>query len=358
VLGQGEMSRYLQQVLFESGLPINRQVLHNPIHPKGISPVVVAKTEDVMKNLQKVNEGNAYFTGISPSALNSYIECRLRFYFRYVARIREPSEVEEELDARVLGNFLHDVMEGFYKEIGERKKDKAIEKEDFINSGQQIDSLIDRVFIKTYKLDPDRKVSYAGQRLVVREVVKRFADKIIEMDKAYAPFTIEALEQGGLTYGVRIDKPPYNVVLAGKIDRVDRKDDLLRIIDYKTGKDELAFDSVASLFSREGWRNKAAFQTILYALLYVNSRPANGSVKGYQRVVPGLINRMNVFDEGFTFGLKVGKQEVKDVEELFPEFKARLKALLDELFDPAIPFDQTSETDNCKFCPYTQVCYR
>jgi CRISPR/Cas system-associated exonuclease Cas4 (RecB family) len=367
VLGQGEMSRYLQQLLFESGLRIKRQVLHTPIHPKGISPVVIAKNDEVLKSLLKVNEGNTYFTGISPSALNSYIECRLKFYFRYVAKIREPNEVEEELDARVLGNFLHDVMERFYKELAAKKNSSVVEKQDFKDAGAMLDSLIDQVFINNYKLDPDKKVVYAGQRLVVREVVKRFADRIVDMDRAYAPFTIEALEQGGLTYQVKISKPPHNVTLAGKIDRVDRKADVLRIIDYKTGKDELDFESVASLFSREGKRNKAAFQTLLYALLYVERLPSGGGgavakgkelAAGKPKVVPGLINRMNVFDENFTFGLKVGKQQVNDVETLFPEFKSGLKDLLEELFDPEQPFDQTTNTDNCKFCPYTQICYR
>ena len=67
---------------------------------------------------------------------------------------------------------------------------------------------------------------------------------------------------------------------------------------------------------------------------------------------------MNLFDENFSFGLKVGKQQVDDVGELFPEFKMRLKDLLEELFDPNQPFDQTTNTDNCKYCPYAQICYR
>jgi CRISPR/Cas system-associated exonuclease Cas4 (RecB family) len=361
------MSRYLQQLLYESGLRINKQVLHNPIRPKGITPVQVEKSEDVMKSIMKLNEGNTYFAGISPSALNSYIECRLKFYFRYVARIKEADAVEEELDARVLGIFLHDVMEQFYKRLADKKQNQLIEKEDFKNATEVIDELIDLVFIKSYSLDPHKKVQYAGQRLVVREVVKRFANRILEMDKAYAPFRIEALEQGGLTYRVNIDQAPYEVMLAGKIDRVDRKGDLLRIIDYKTGKDELDFESVASLFARTGRRNKAAFQTLLYALLYVNSLPVKDPYGAGQqsirpvparRVVPGLINRMNLFDDDFAFGLKVGKEQVDDVERLFPEFTQGLKDLLEELFDPAQPFDQTTDVENCKFCPYSQICYR
>jgi len=201
----------------------------------------------------------------------------------------------------------------------------------------------------------------------VREIVRRFASRIVEMDEAYAPFTIEALEQAGLTYDVKIDRPPYQAILGGKIDRVDSKGDLLRIIDYKTGKDELDFESIASLFSREGKRNKAAFQTLLYALMYVYSVSAKGGEgaeysagngQRSQRVVPGLINRMNLFDEDFEFGFKVGRQSVDDVAVLFPEFKEKLKELFEELYDRDQPFDQTTNLDNCKFCPYREICYR
>src|SRR5690606_17686924 len=102
-------------------------------------------------------------------------------------------------------------------------------------------------------------VAYAGQRLIVREVVRRFADRILAMDRAYAPFTIEGLEQEGINYTLPFDGD-RKVTLSGKIDRVDLRDDVLRIIDYKTGKDALDFASLDSLFDRNGKRNKAAFQ--------------------------------------------------------------------------------------------------
>jgi hypothetical protein len=176
------------------------------------------------------------------------------------------------------------------------------------------------------------------------------------MDKAYIPFTIEALEQTGLSFTLPIQNAPHHAVVGGKIDRVDRKADLVRVIDYKTGKDKLNFESIGSLFTRDSKRNKAAFQTLLYAMLYKQnfSHPNNGAVK----IVPGLINRMNLFDEGFSFGLKVGKEQITNVESLLPEFELRLKTLFEELFDPDQVFSQTVDHDNCKNCPYGQICYR
>jgi CRISPR/Cas system-associated exonuclease Cas4 (RecB family) len=353
VLGQGESSRYLKQLIYESGLPLEKKILHDPIQPNLITPIVIKKDKELVDSLVRLSEGNARFKGISPSALNTYIECRLRFYLRHVAKVKEPDEVEEELDARVLGNFLHEVMEGFYRKVQARKNSDLIEVADLTNTEVVVSQLIDDVFREAYHLHPDKPVEYEGQRLIVREVVKRFAHRILEMDKLYAPFTIELLEQGGLNYTLPIKQFPGTVTLSGKIDRVDSKEGLVRVIDYKTGKDELSFESIESLFNRDGKRNKAAFQTMLYALLYrVNTR------KSYKKIVPGLMNRINLFDKNFKFGLKVGKEFMEDVEPLLPEFDERLKALLDELYDPTVPFDQTTDVELCRFCAYQGICYR
>jgi hypothetical protein len=67
---------------------------------------------------------------------------------------------------------------------------------------------------------------------------------------------------------------------------------------------------------------------------------------------------MNLFDQNFQFGLKVGKEYVDNVDPMIPEFEQHLKLLLEELFDPGVPFDQTTNTDTCQFCPYQSICYR
>lgn len=359
-LGQGEMSRYLQQLIFESGLPIERLTLYNPVEPQPVQPISIEKNESVLRSLIKLNEPKyqSKAMGISPSALYMFLECRLKFYFRYVAEIKEPNEVEEELDARLLGNLLHDVMDSFYKQIGDRKKSKLIESSDFEDTEKTILQLIDKAFIKTYTLDTDRQVEYEGQRIVVREVIRRLAARIIEKDKAYAPFSIEGLEQEGLATRIKIQHNPGQVIISGKIDRVDVKDHLLRIIDYKTGRDELKFTSVPLLFERDGKKqNKAAFQTLFYALLYKYNLP-DELRHDTLRIMPVLINRMNLFDQDFEYGLRMNKDILHDATHILPEFETHLRALLNDLFDPAIPFTQTTQHESCKYCPYKAICSR
>ena len=278
---------------------------------------------------------------------------RQKFYFQYVARVRESQKVQEEIDPRVLGNLLHSVMERFYKKVLETKQSKEIATSDFDKLESRISRLIDEAFIDTYHLDPRLTVTYEGQRVVVREVVKKFAIQILEHDKSYTPFQIEGLEQKGWSYRLKIEHAPGFAILGGTIDRIDSKEGNVRVIDYKTGKDELDFRGVGSLFSRDGKRNKAAFQTLLYALLYKTNGP-----KGDQRVIPGLMNRNNLFENVFDFGLKMDGEFLKDATPLFPEFERALQYLLEEIFNPEIDFVQTNREETCKLCPYKEICYR
>jgi hypothetical protein len=354
-LGQGEMSRYLQQLVYESGLALEKNVLHNEFRPLQTTPVSIRKDERVFNELAAYCTGSRQNKTLSPSALNDYLECRLKFYFRYVARVREAREVEEELDARVLGNFLHRVMELFYQGIIRRKGNSSIVESDFDDHESQINSLIDQAFINNYRLNPAKKVVYEGQRLVVREIVKRFVDRILKMDRAYAPFTMEALERKDLAYSIRVEGHGNPVViLGGSIDRADRKGDVIRVIDYKTGKDELRFVDVPSLFERGTSRNKAAFQTFLYTLLYKKNVVRYSNVT----LVPGLMNRINLFNDDFVFGLQHSNESLQDATPLLGPFEDHIRELLTEIFDPEVPFDQTAEEDICRFCSYRQLCYR
>ncbi len=233
VLGQGEMSRYLQQLYYESNLPITKHILHNSARPKQPEAITIKKDANVLRALARLNEGNVKFRGLSPSAINMYLQCKLKFYFRQVAKIKEPKQVEEEIDARVLGTILHLAMELFYKKLIARNGHKKIAISDFENLETKVDSLIDEAFIDYYKLEKNKQVTYEGQRVVVREVVKDFVTRILQADKNHAPFEIVAIEESNSLYNVKIDQPPGYVVLGGKIDRIDRKDGRVRVIDYK-----------------------------------------------------------------------------------------------------------------------------
>jgi len=247
---------------------------------------------------------------------------------------------------------LHDVVFWFYQELA-KEGDGLIEKAAFKDWEHRIDRLIDKAFIALYRLPLDKKVTYEGQRIVVRTIVKEFMARIIQHDRAHAPFTIEALEE---KFTVPVAVGQLEVMLGGKIDRVDSKSGTIRIIDYKTGKDELGVESIASLFDREGKRNKAAFQTMLYAYLYYKDRKVEA------RLTPGLMNRKNLFESTYTFGHSLGrgkdKRTIDDARQYFDDFEFLLNETLADLYNSESPFDQTTNLKTCNWCSYKEICRR
>jgi hypothetical protein len=353
IVGNGEMSRYLQQVLIESKLPVQKKVLHNPIHVHAIKSITIPKTPAVMEQLEKYvrTDGERPFF-LTPSSLNDYIECSLRFYLRQIALLKEAEEVEEEVDARVFGNILHDVVFWLYDEL-RKEKNNLIQPEDLEIPDTRIDGLIDRAFRKFYHMELTEEVIYEGKRVVVKEVVRTFLRKILERDVEYAPFEVRMLEDN---FNEKIVlRSGKQVRIGGKIDRADAKNGTVRVIDYKTGKDDLTFESLESLFDGEGRHNKAAFQTMLYSYVYsLHQRTAS------ERIKPGLLNRNNLFGTDFKFGLRMGKirEPLEDVSMLLPEFGQRLHEVVEEIFNPAVPFKQTSNLKSCVYCSYRALCRR
>lgn len=345
-LGSGEMSRFLRQLNIELKLPIEKRVLGNKIQLREAKPIAFTQNE-LSKNFL-----NRFITGekpLSPTTLNDFIECKLRFYLKHIAGYRETDEIEEGLDARIFGNMLHKVL---FWVFDERLSggNSTIQKGDFKLMQNRLPALLDRAFQDQYGLPVNKPVVYEGPWLVMREIILDFATAVLNKDAAVSYVNILSLEREWkevLTIGA--DMPP--IWIGGKIDRVDQTDDGIRIIDYKTGKDDGGFTSVESLFSREGKRNKAAFQTLYYSWVVKREQ------KNYLgRVIPGLYNKKVLFGGGH-FGLTMNRSRVNAVD-LLEEFESRLVDTVRELFEPKLTFSQTMNQKNCQYCSFKSLCRR
>jgi PD-(D/E)XK nuclease superfamily len=353
VLGMGEMSRFLLQLLYESGWPIEHHILTNPVQLDEVFPIIIPKTNSVIAALDLFGGTEK---GLSPSVLNDYIECSLRFYLKHIARWREAEEVEEDLDARIFGNFVHEVMDWFYRDLIGNKGSQTIEREDLNPEKieRHLESLVDRAFREHYHFDSDKPLAYSGQSVVVRAIVLEFIKRILKIDLEHTPFEIQLLEEKkfGTPLPIFIDGKERQAFISGRIDRIDEKDGIVRVIDYKTGKDGLVFKSVESLFAREGQRNKAAFQTFLYAWLYSRNS------KNKTALVPVLLNRAVIFGKGGVEPFKMGKTDIDNVLPYLKEFESGLTDVVSELYNAQIPFSQTEEINNCQYCQFKSICRR
>ncbi len=344
--GEQEMSRFLKQLIYEYPNAVNQTVLANETSSEETKPISIQRNRQVHERLDGYLDGSRK-NGISPSAINTYLECKLRFYFRHIAHLREVDEVEEDLDARTLGNVLHELMELIYRDHMD-EFGPIVEKHHIELLRKNLSTNLQRAFTKNFNNNGSEFI-VEGKNRIAWEIILNFAKKILAMDKEYAPFEIVGLEEE-FNVWVELDTE-RKVKMFGKVDRVDRKAGNVRIIDYKTGKDERTFKSVEGLFGKD--HVKVAFQTLLYTLLY------QMETKESAQITPHVFNRMAIFsgeDSRFAYGPQKSTLEV--VNPLLAEFSEHLKGLLEEIFYSDEPFDQTTDTNKCKYCEFNVICQR
>lgn len=369
----GERSRFLYQLNFESGLPIRERAQSETISAQSPLPLSIKRNPAIFSELARYTQYDSFSVpgkGLSPSALNTYLDCRLKFYFRYIARIREQEELAEELDQRLLGNIFHEVMQRLYSTFPGR-----IATVDRLATLAGNTPLIERevgtAYRKVYNADVSR-IMAGGTNELVLSVVRKYIHQVLTHDQQIAPFTVIDLEEsyrmsvtlseperkvperGDCPLVSPLVSPPSQIVfLEGNIDRLDRTTQGIRVIDYKTGKDDTSFKDIGSLFDRENKkRNKAAFQTLLYCALYASGNP------GSDPIIPGIYSTRMLFTASFDDRLHCDHQPITRYQEYEAEFTQYLTALLQELFTSNLPFDQTALTDHCKYCPYCSLCKR
>ena len=358
---KGEISRYVRQLELESGHEVQHQLLTIPVSIVPPKPITIEKNEQVMDGLMQYTTSVENPKRLTPSALNIYLDCRLKFYFRYIVKLYEPEEVKEEIDQGSFGNILHLTMELLYGNFTEEKGHNHVKQDDIHDLRKQLPEIVEHAFRKHYGLITEQDFKFEGRNIIARSIILKFANAILDKDTAYAPFDVIGLEAGereGFALELPIDLNT-TVALKGIIDRVDLKDDVVRVIDYKTGRDEKKAEDLPSLFDRDDKkRNKAAMQVLYYALMFHRSYPEMN-----YPITPGIFNSRELFSDEFDVKLKMlndkGRySQVWDARPLLPEFESELSGLLREIFDPAVDFDQTSDVKKCRWCPYKGICHR
>ncbi len=333
--GAGEQSRFITQL--ENELDSNlHQIKHQVL---GLSTTIqtaeletVPKTDFAINRLKSIAQN-----GFSPSALTTYIRNPLQYYKRYILQLTESQEAADSLPANIIGNIIHNVMEALYKKyIG-----KTLQKDDFKTFLKAYEKLTLKYFIEESfgKEAPVDKQLITGKNLIIYEIVKKNIHDLIKLDQSLV-LQGYRLEIIGLEQKLEAPLTRNNgekVLISGKVDRIDRLNGRLRIIDYKTGKVELKnirtpknTEDLSGLLNDD--TTEKLFQLLTYAwLFYKNGRllttdlPFTTGILSTRHIKQGLLNAQ-VF-------------ETQDINaSILKEFETQLITLIDELFNPEIPF--------------------
>ncbi|MCC7303294.1 MAG: PD-(D/E)XK nuclease family protein [Bacteroidia bacterium] len=340
VIGSGEKSRFLTQL--ENELPgrnpnikIYSGVLSVPPPKLSSHPILVEKDEAVLELLKKQLE-----KGISPSAINTYLACPLRYFLSRVAGLSEAGEVEETIDARSMGSVIHGAIEKLYLPlVGQSLSPPALEKMKIEAPG-----VLEREFLQLFS----KEDLASGPNLLAWEAAQSYLEELIRNDIRQAEYALKA----GIRFQLLAVEQKLNLQLepglrlSGVTDRIDLLGNTLRIIDYKTGKvdaKDVRTKDITSLTAEA--RKGMAVQLMSYALMH--GLPEKGEL------LSGIYSFRS--SKG---GIKVlevdGSQEIS--AEMLDEFKHLLKLHFRELLDPTVPFRQTEDKKTCEYCAFREVC--
>ena len=365
----GEMSRFMLQLLVESGQKIDHYSLTAKNQPTPLMPKAIEKDETALNKLEEMSR-------LSPSAINTYIRCKLAFYYQYIAHIKEPDSDPETIDNRMFGNIFHRAAYLIYKDITDHSP--VIEKahiQAYLSNRKLLASVVDRAF------EEEECKTNNGLQIINREVIIEYITKLLKIDQQLCPFSILAMEEeakvytqlsftipsgGALKEGALVSSAPtkqYSLTIGGIIDRLDVLTDKqtgkrrIRVVDYKTGnKPSSAIKSIEEVFDPKNIASKHSnyfLQAILYSLIVSRSKEWNGA---NDTVSPALLFIKQATTNDYDPTLCIDKHSISDVTVYEEEFLTKLKETVADMYSPNVAFTPTDDRKKCELCPYRMLC--
>ena len=358
-LNRGEESRFMLQLLVEGPHEITREYLEAGQSPQNTLEIQIEKTPEILRRLYR-----AYDTAqpesviLSPSALNTYLDCRLRFYYRYVAGLKTPDEVSAEIDSALFGTIFHLSAQLAYTDL--TANGKMIQREDLerlLRDEIKLQGYVDQAFKQElFKVALEEKPEYNGVQLINSKVIVSYLKQLLRNDLQYTPFEMVAMEKKvSEKITIQTALGPLTLRLGGTIDRMDAKEGTLRIVDYKTGGSPKTPANIEQLFTPSETRPNYIFQTFLYAAIMSRKQPL--------MVAPALLYIHRAASESYSPVIEMGeprkpKIPVNNFAFFEDEFRERLQALLEEIFDEKELFTQTEDMKKCAYCDFKVICKR
>ena len=350
-LQTGEVSRFVHQLRYHYQYPLIDELVVYDVASSAVPPISVQKTAEVEKLLSDFLSGGP--RALSASAINTYLDCPLKFYFSVLEQIQEEDEITETVERDVFGSILHKVMEDLYAPFKGKLVTadllKLLRKDQPLLTGT-----IARAFAELFFKSPVVR-PLEGENFLTGEMIRKYAEKILEQDARFTPFHyIESEKKVRATIALS-DKRV--VQLKGFIDRVDSLDRVLRIVDYKTGSGKLEFESVEGLFDKEAKdRPKAVMQVFLYAWMYQQLPEYTG-----MPIQPAIYYLRTLFQRSFNPVVEQKKgrgkaDKVNSFQDFASDFEGKLRQCLDEIFNLDIPFTQTETGKACAYCSFRGLC--
>lgn len=318
-------SRFLEAIFWE--IQKQEKSLSVPKENDALLDVTFTQaTPPQLENSQKVRQMlNSDDFNFSASAIDTFLNCKAKFYFSYILRLQETSTLED-LDAKSIGTLSHKILFNYFKDF----EGKVFDPKNLDLELKKINMLADKevpLSSKSVWLQKEQ-VKFAIERFFKRNF-KDISQRVVQ----YLEFPVNMdIEVNGKTYQIK-----------GRLDKIDSQNGTTIIVDYKTGIPKVPdINFLPETGNRAKWLSKIkSFQVPIYALL-VN-------------------NNLNATDIEFEFwGLKDSQiKRFKISRKLLEAYKKALSIIIDEIVSCDV-FECTKENikNQCANCPYKVICSR
>jgi len=340
----GEVSRFVRQLAFESQLTLQPRAQQQPIKTiPAFSSLSLPKTGAVWHKLGRyLDDTNPDRPKLSASALTTYLQSPLLFFLKYVAGIKEPPKITEEFEMNRLGRVVHQAMQDTYEQL--KTENEAITAPRIQAKIKALPQICLQALSKELYGETGRIQTPNSMQRILLKVAEEYAAVFLQYDATHvAPLRIVELENErdySIEFPITVQEEPRMVKLYGIIDRVDEVNGKTRIVDYKTGRDEVKYNGLDTLFAPASAKsNKAMIQTLFYTYVYEQ-------VTGKRGVEPNLYIARRLRKEGplfYTGGRSRYVAEGEELKRIKTQFVEFLRHTLEELFNPEIPFQHNPD---------------
>lgn len=361
---KGEPSRFIRQIehelvprskgLIRMSYPAVRFGQTGTEKIADLTTLSVPKTHEIRSKLVTLLTTR----GLYPSYLNQFVSCSMRFYFSRVVNISEEEDIEEKMGAAEFGSWLHKVMERL--DLDYRLKALPIDE-------TIIKNLLEEEFAKSMK----GRVIESGMNLLLYDLAQKLMLDFQRQQNALSGLTVIGTEQTlETTLDVPIDEhKTIRVRIAGKIDRIEKFGDQIRVVDYKTGKVDLSDKTPKDLSEkllRDGREDKMR-QLWLYRYLTLKNIRDYGGLprdKAKQDIFPaqGLPVEAGFYSfRDIAGGFKsnpVRFGDSDDPAQYIHDSEEILQQLIRQILDPNEPFMKTDQIETCQYCDFKGICGR
>ncbi|MGC1391416.1 MAG: PD-(D/E)XK nuclease family protein [Bacteroidales bacterium] len=352
----GEMSRFLIQMKYEETLKPDFLDLNFEIKTPMPPGEIIERSKEHSEQLASLYLDREIERSLSPSAINTWLCCRMKFFYRYVNRLKDPENISVEIDPAMLGDILHEIMRNLYRPyIGSILTEEVLNLT--IRNKKYLEEKVNEAV--NVKFKAGRNDSVSGNELIVRDVLMSYLNRILDADRRLAPLIVLNLEDTfNFPLSIQSNGSEIEILTGGKIDRIDTVKDVTRVVDYKTGTVSEFVNYLNDLFIDDRKKDSDAWlQTLLYCEAYLNTNA--GSV-----VRPSVykIKKLNSATVSDKLKIKSGSRietAVDNYETVREEFLVGLKGLISTIFKEDEPFIKTKDArGKCSWCPYRILCMR